>query len=137
MNRRSLLTVIVALFALASLIVGCGGGGSSADKTKFCQDNATLDKIAGSVSSPAEAVQVLKSKQSTIDDFSKTAPSDVKTDAQALVTAANAAIKANSIDGLTAPAIQTVGQRVDAFCGQDAGGNPIGNTSASSYSLSS
>jgi hypothetical protein len=132
-NGKRLFELIVTPLVAVGLLVGCGGGGGSADKTRFCQDNSTLDKAIAPIGPPddaaksAQLLQVFKDNQAKIDDFGKTAPSDIKADAQLIVTTINAAVKANSLDGLSV--LGGVGQRVDAYCGQNSDGTPIGSTS--------
>ena len=60
--------------------------------------------------------------QTTLDDFLKAAPRAIKTDAQLLADTINAAIKADSLEGLSQAA--GVGQRVAAYCGQNIDGTP-------------
>ena len=123
--RRGLVSTITALLAIG-LLGGCSTSGSATSKAKFCQDNATLDK-ATQVDSEAQFLAAIKAHQATIDDFAKTAPSDIKADAQAQVSAVEAAIKANKIDQAAVPALDAGGKRIDAYCGQNSDGTPIGS----------
>lgn len=95
---------------------------------KFCQDTATLNKAAAPVGSPdtpaksARLLRVFSANQLTVDDLLKVAPSAIKADAKLLADTINAAIKADSLEGLSQAA--GVGQRVAAFCSQNMDGTP-------------
>ena len=128
------------LFSLisAAILVGCSSGVSAANKTKFCQDIATMHKVAGdgTQSTPdaaarsAHVLKVYRDNQATINDLGKTAPADVQVDAQLIMNTLKDAIKANSLDGATAKAssISTAFDRVDVYCRQSTSGTPIGST---------
>ncbi len=90
------------LIAVMRLLLGSSSSSSSsASKAAFCKDNATLDKATASVTNANQLLQALKANQSTITDFGKVAPSAIKSDAEVLVSGANAAISANSAAHLT------------------------------------
>jgi hypothetical protein len=124
----------IALFSIVAVatLAGCGGSGSAANKTKFCQDTATLANATAPVGTPdtpekdAQILKIFKDIQATINDLVKTAPSDIKTDAQLLVETINAAIKADSMNNF-GPAGGT-GQRMATYCGLNGDGTPIGST---------
>ena len=113
-------------------LAGCGSSGGASNKTKFCEDTATLGKATAPVGAPdtpekdAQILKIFKDIQATINDLVKTAPSDIKTDAQLLVETINAAIKADSMDNF-GPAGGT-GERMAAYCGLNGDGTPIGST---------
>ena len=119
-----------SVVAVATLS-GCGSSGSAADKTTFCQDTATLIKAAAPVGAPdtpakdAQILKIFRNMQPIINDLLKTAPSDIKTDAQLLVETINAAIKADSMDNF-GPAGGT-GQRMAAYCGLNGDGTSVGS----------
>ncbi len=85
--------------------------------TGFCNDEATLSNGLGNAATPADAVTFLKANQSTINDFAANIPSAVQSDAQSLVTAANAAIAANDGTLIQTQAVSTAGNNVDLYCG--------------------
>ena len=125
----------VALFSVVAVAVlaGCGSSsGSAANKTKFCQDTATLAKAVAPVGAPdtpekdAQILKIFKANQATLDDFGKTAPSDISTDAQLLLQTINAAVKANSMDSFGTAG--GTGPRIATYCGQNIDGTPIGST---------
>jgi Spy/CpxP family protein refolding chaperone len=128
------------LFSLvsAAMLVGCSSGVSAANKTKFCQDNATMHKVAGdgTQSTPdaagrsAHLLKVYRDNQATINDLGKTAPAEVQVDAQLIMNTLNDAIKANSLDGVSAKAssVSPAFDRVDVYCRQSSSGTPIGST---------
>ncbi len=117
---------VVAVATLA----GCGSSNETgANKTKFCQDAATLGKATAPVGAPdtpekdAQILKIFKDIQTTINDLVKTAPSEIKTDAQLLVETINAAIKADSMDNFGTAG--GTGQRMAAYCGLNGDGTPI------------
>ena len=124
---------VVALFSIVAVVVlaGCGSSGSAANKTKFCQDVATLGKATAPVGVPdtaakdAQILRVFRDIQATINDLVKTAPSDIKTDTQLLVETINAAIKADSMDNFGTAG--GTGQRMATYCGLNGDGTPIGS----------
>ena len=129
--------------ACITVLGACGSSSSSAtassdttaaatgDKVAFCADNATLDKASAGASTPAELVPLLKTNQSTISDFGDKAPADIRSDAMILVTAANNAITSGDATGFTTTAVQTAGQSVDTYCGQNSDGSPVSGSSTS------
>jgi hypothetical protein len=128
---KRLLVSIAPVVVGVSLLVGCGSStATSAGKAQFCQDDSVLDKATFGVSTADGLLQAIRANQSTIDDFGKTAPPEINTDAQALVTAAKTAVNSNSVAGLADPNLQAAGNRVDAFCGLNSHGDPIGNASS-------
>jgi hypothetical protein len=133
MNVKRWLVVLVAMVSIG-LSVGCSGGsktGSAPDKTRFCSDNLILDQAAATGSTPGEALQALKAKQFIVDDFAKSAPPEVKTDAQRLVSAANAAFAANDPTLLNDFNFQAVTSRIHAYCGQSSDLSSNGSAPAS------
>jgi hypothetical protein len=124
----------VALLGVVAVVMlsSCGSSRSGASKTKFCEETATLGKATAAVGAPdtpekdAQILKIFKDIQATINDLVKTAPSDIRTDAQLLVETINAAIKADSMDNF-GPAGGT-GQRMAAYCGLNGDGTPIGST---------
>ena len=123
-----------ALFSVVAvaMLAGCGSSGSAANRTKFCQDTAALGKATAPVGVPdtaakdAQILKVFKDLQATINDLVKTAPSDIKTDAQLLVETIDAAIKADSMDNFGTAG--GTGQRMATYCGLNGDGTPIGST---------
>ena len=121
----------MSVVAVATL-AGCGGSGSAANKSKFCQDTAALGKATAPVGTPdtpekdAQILKIFKDLQATINDIVTSAPGDIKTDAQLLVETINAAIKADSMDNFGTAG--GTGQRIAAYCGLNADGTPIGST---------
>jgi hypothetical protein len=115
---------IIGIGLTTVALAGCGGssGNSSsaavASKTKFCADNAKLDKATASVSSLDGLLKSLKANQSTIDDFGRVAPGAIKAQALVLVSESDAAIKANSATGIDAKKFGTAGKAVDTYCGE-------------------
>lgn len=101
---------------------------TSGDKAAFCRDNAAIDQgiIAnGTLASAAGLLAYFEANQETIDDFGRTAPSDIRDDAQFLVDAVHAAISANDGTSLAGAEVQDAGARVDDYCGQNADGTEI------------
>lgn len=99
-----------------------------ANKAQFCIDNAILDKATSAAQTGSELISILKSHENTILDFQKTAPSSIVVDAGALISAAQAAIKSGDPGGVTTKSISQAGTAVDAYCGQNPDGSPIGST---------
>jgi hypothetical protein len=90
---------------------GAGKGSS------FCADEAALSSGLGNAASPADAVTFLKANQAKITDFAANIPSAVQSDAQTLVTAANAAIAGNDGTLIQTQAVGTAANNVDLYCG--------------------
>lgn len=131
MTRILSISLVLPLLSL-TLLAGCGGSSSSSssgDKTAFCQDNAKLDAATASATTPDEALAALKANQSTIDDFAKNAPADIKAQADVLVSTSKAAIAANDSSGLANNAkFSAAGTAVDSYCGQQPNGQPVGSS---------
>jgi hypothetical protein len=118
--------VVVALVT----VVGCSSSSSSnksstvsattlpAAKAKFCADNAALTTAFSTVTSPDQFVTALNNNQATIADFASSAPSDIKAQAEVLVSAAQAAVAGNDATKFTTPAVAAAGTAVDTYCGQ-------------------
>jgi hypothetical protein len=132
MTRRVSMALVLPLLSLG-LLAGCGGSGSATgDKTAFCADNAKLDAASNGVTTPAAAMAALEANKSTIVDFGKNAPPDIKKQADILVTTSLAAIAANDpskIENNTAYA--AAGSAVDAYCGQGSNGSSTTGTTTS------
>jgi hypothetical protein len=124
---RRFSTLVVVPVALVTLMAGCGSSSkssaSAANKASFCAANATLDRATASVTTPAQLLQALKANQSAIDEFGKTAPSLIATEAQVLVSGAKAAIKAGSVTTFNTKTFASAGQAVDTYCGQGTSGS--------------
>src|SRR5258705_10544179 len=126
--RRRGLCIALLCVAVVAVLASCGSSGSGASKSKFCQDTATLGKATAPVGAPdtaakdAQILKVFRDIQATINDLVKTAPSDIKTDAQLLVETINAAIKADSMDNFGTAG--GTGQRMAAYCGLNGDGTP-------------
>ena len=122
------LSSAVALAALA----GCGSSASTASKTKFCEKVASLNKLLAPVGAPdtpekdAQFLKIFKDNMATVDDFGKTAPSDIKTDAVLFMNTIKAVVKADSMDGF--PAGGQAGGRIAAYCGLNGDGTSPGST---------
>ena len=99
------------------------------DKAGFCADNAKLDKATSVATTPADLLPILKANQATIADLASKTPSDIKTDADTLVKAAQTAIANNDASGFSDPGLQSAGKNVDAYCGQNPDGSPLTTTS--------
>ncbi|HEV3266158.1 MAG TPA: hypothetical protein VG014_11585 [Acidimicrobiales bacterium] len=103
---------------------GTDGGGNplpanfgTGKGSTFCADEATLSSGLGNAATPADAVTFLKANQAKITEFAANIPSAVQSDAQTLVTAANAAIAANDGTLIQTQAVSTAGNNVDLYCG--------------------
>jgi hypothetical protein len=112
------LVVFLAMTAGVAGLAGCGGSSSSgSSKAAFCSDNLKLDKASSNASSASDVIKVFKDNQSTIDDFAKNAPSDIKAKAQTLASAADQAIKSGDASSFGTQAVADAGKAVDSFCG--------------------
>jgi hypothetical protein len=144
MRRTRFSGSVAVSFVVVALLTGCGSSSSSSstetstgstsasgDKATFCQDNSTIDKATSAATTPDKQLAALKDNQSTITDFANTAPSDIKTQADVLVSTATDAISANSAAGLSDPKFVDAGKAVDAYCGQQSNGEPIAGGSSS------
>jgi hypothetical protein len=130
-RRRGVALALFSVVAVAPL-AGCSSSGSAVNKTKFCDDVATIDKLLAPVGAPdtpdkdAQFVKIFKDNLATVNDFGKTAPSAIKADSVLLTNTINAVVKANSMDGF--PAGAEAGGRMGAYCGLNNDGTPIGST---------
>jgi hypothetical protein len=120
MRRLTIMMVLVA--AVLTGLAGCGGSSSSSgpNKADFCAANAKLDKATSNVTSVSGLITVFKDNKSTIQEFIKNAPSNIKAQAQVLANAANSAIKSGNASSFQTPKLASAGQSVDKYCGQSA-----------------
>jgi hypothetical protein len=128
-NGFALFGVLLAagLTASACSSNSSGSGGSSAtQKAAFCADNVKLDQASANTSTPQQALQVLKTNESTLDDLANHLPSGkVGQEAQALVTAFKNAISKNDTSVFNSQTLGQDGADVDTYCGVDGSGNPL------------
>ena len=125
-----------------SLLAGCGSSSKSSsssgdstattaaaagDKTAFCADNAKLDKALNGASSPQELLPLVKANISTIDQFGKDAPADIKADATILVNASHAAVDKNDGAPFAEAPVMQAGDKINTYCG---GGDATTTTTA-------
>lgn len=88
--------------------------------TPLCTANATLSGGAGNAATPADELAFLVANQATINAFAAgipSAPSDIQTAANTLVTTTKAAIAANDPNPMGAQAFQEAANTVDLYCG--------------------
>ena len=109
-----------------------GQAAGAADKTAFCNDNATLDKATSAAQQPSDLIAIFKANQATITDFQATAPPEIVASAGPLAIAANNAISTGDATAFTTQAIMADGTAVDAYCGQNSDGTPIAGSSTTS-----
>lgn len=132
--RRPSGSILCAISIVAAL-AGCGSSSSSstavASKTSFCADNAKLNQATAANSTLGELLSTLKANRATIDDFGRVAPSDIRAKAQLLVSGAHTAIQNNTAAAFATAKYVNTGTAVNAYCGQDAKGNPVPATSTS------
>jgi hypothetical protein len=110
----------------AHFYVQVGQAFGAANKTEFCKDNAILDQATSVAQTPSALVPIFEANESTIIDFQATAPSKIVVDAAKLVQAARKAINTGNANAFTTKAIMKAGADVDAFCGQNPDGSPVG-----------
>jgi hypothetical protein len=108
--------------------VQVGQAAGAGNMTKFCNDNAILDRATSAAKVPSDLIAIFKANVSTLNDFQATAPSRIVDDAGTLVHAARVAVNSGSAKAFTTSAIVKAGERVDAFCGQNADGSPVGGS---------
>jgi hypothetical protein len=113
----------------AYFTVQVGQAPGAANKTKFCNDNAILDKATSVAQTPADLIPIFKANANTLIDFQATAPPKIVDDVGTLVHAARVAVTTGNARSFATAALTKAGQRVDAFCGQNADGSPIGSAS--------
>jgi basic membrane lipoprotein Med (substrate-binding protein (PBP1-ABC) superfamily) len=117
MRRLTSWSLVVATLGL---LAGCGsssGGSSSAaaSKASFCAANAKLDKRTNSATNLGELLKALKSNEGTIKEFSQSAPSAIKAQAEVLVNASEKGIKSGSTAGFNQK-FANAGKAVDSYC---------------------
>jgi hypothetical protein len=112
----------------ANFHVQVGQAAGQANMTKFCTDNTTLITAVSAASTPDAFIQALEANESTILDFQNTAPSKIVNQAGALVQAARAAISSGDPGAFETKAAEAAGNAVDAFCGQNASGQPLSSS---------
>jgi hypothetical protein len=83
----------------------------------FCADEAAISAGLTNAATPADAVTFLKANQAKINDFSANIPAAVQSDAQSLVTAANAAVTSNDGTQVQTQAVGMAANNVDLYCG--------------------
>ncbi len=115
----------------AHFAVQVGQATGVANKVKFCQDNATLDHLSAPARTFAQLVAILKANEATISDFQSTAPADIVVSAGRLVQAARDAVTTGKQSTFVNTKVETAGKKVDAYCGQNSDGTPIGSPAAS------
>jgi hypothetical protein len=112
----------------AHFSVQVGQAPGQANKKLFCRDNATIDMATSAAQTPAALIAAFQANQKVILEFQATAPSKVVADAGVLVVAARKAVQTNDTTAFGTKAIMKAGLAVDAFCGQNSDGSPIGRT---------
>jgi hypothetical protein len=112
----------------AHFSVQVGQAAGQANKKVFCRDNATIDLATSTAQTPAELIAAFKAHQKTILELQATAPSKVVADAGMLVVAARKAVQTNDTTAFGTKSIMQAGLAIQAFCGQNADGSPIGST---------
>jgi Domain of unknown function (DUF4333) len=112
----------------AHFSVQVGQAAGQANKKVFCQDNAILDTATSAAQTPAALIAAFQANQKAIVEFQATAPSKVVADAGILVVAARKAVQTNDTTAFGTKAIMNAGLAIDAFCGQNSDGSPIGRT---------
>jgi hypothetical protein len=118
-TRKCSVLMLASALGLSLLAAGCGGG-STTDKAAFCHDNAMLNAKAQKITSVATAVSIFQANLSTIDDFGKKAPTDIKADAKKLVDAAHSVVASGNVKAFSDSATAAAGKRVDSYCGKSA-----------------
>ena len=102
--------------------------------TPMCTAEAILSAGAGNAATPAQELAFLVANQSTINGFAAgipSAPSDIQTAANTLVTTTKAAIASNDPNQMGAQPFQQAANTVDLYCGDQ----PLrgGGTTCPSY----
>lgn len=100
-----------------------GQVGGAGDKVAFCSDNAQLDQATAAAQQPADLVPIFKASQSLLGDFQSKAPSAIVAQAGVLVLAADHAISSGDASAFATAKVVDAGKKVDAYCGQNAGGS--------------
>jgi len=105
--------------------VQVGQAVGAANKVKFCQDNAILDRVTQAAQTPAQLIPIFEANERTILDFQSTAPSAIVAEAGKLIEAARNAITTGNADVFATAPVQQAGAAVNAYCGQNPDGSPI------------
>ena len=111
---------------VASFHIQVGQAIGAANKVEFCRDNAHLLQATYVAQTPADLIPIFKANEATIVDFQATAPSAIVAAAGTLVQAARTAVNTGNANGFTTSAVQNAASQVNAFCGQNPDGSPIG-----------
>jgi hypothetical protein len=118
-----LVTVTSVKNGIAGFSAQVGQVAGAGDKVAFCRDNAQLDQATSTAQQPSDLVPIFKANQSLLSEFQSTAPSAIVAQAGVLVFAANHAISSGDASAFTTSKVVNAGKKVDAYCGQNAGGS--------------
>lgn len=111
---------------VANFHIQVGQAIGAANKVEFCHDNALLLQATFVAQTPADLIPIFKANKSTILDFQATAPSSIVAAAGTLVQAARTAVNTGNANEFTTAAVQNAASQVNAFCGQNPDGSPVG-----------
>jgi hypothetical protein len=126
-----LLTLSVLAGACSSDSKSSSSAGAE-DKTAFCKTNTEINDALKNVTDAAGFLTAIKTQQGKFDAYLKSAPAEVKAEAQLLVEDSKKAISTNDASAFVAdPKIGDASRKVDTFCGTG------GTGSASSSDASS
>jgi hypothetical protein len=126
-HSHALKTSALALLALL-LPAACSSSSSSGDKAAFCKTNAEISASVNAAG-PDQLVAAFKKVEGNFDAYLKSAPKEVKSDAQALVDAARTAIQSgDAIPFATDVTLQQASGKVDSFCGSPSASSSTGSS---------
>lgn len=126
-----------ASMVVVAALAACGSSGSkkaasassqsslaaSGDKTAFCKANADITGLEVTFgASSDQMIEGLSANQSLFATFLRTAPPEIRTDAQTVVDAVNKTVATKNATPLGEPNLQSAVARINTFCGQTPGG---------------
>ena len=123
MTAKRIGALTALLLTFAALAGACSSDSKSSasgdgDKVTFCKTNSEINDALKNVTDAAGFLTAIKTQQGKLDTFLKSAPKEVKTEAQLLVDDSKKAISTNDATAFVAdPKVGESGRKIDTFCG--------------------
>jgi len=99
---------------------------SAPARSAFCVANDELDRATADITSPSQAVPILKANQDLINQLEHNYPSGtIGNEARKVVQVARTVIATDSANALNSPAFQNGTTDMNTYCRVDSNGNPL------------